>query len=107
MTREEEIFQLALDLTPGDRPVFVADACGDDDALRLRVMQLLAVPPTDTFLAFPATRKMTDAPVSATSARTSPCPRHLPSRHPQLWRSEGRNLFLRLQSLFDDRHVFQ
>ncbi len=39
--RLEELFQQALDLSPADRPDFLATACDGDESLRLHVEQLL------------------------------------------------------------------
>jgi len=40
--RVKELFGRALALAPSQRSSFIATACGDDDALRRRVEELLA-----------------------------------------------------------------
>ena len=40
--RAREIFVAALKLAPDQWPVYVNEACGEDDALRVRVQNLLA-----------------------------------------------------------------
>ena len=42
--RVKELFEGALALAPSQRSSFIASACGDDDALRRQVEELLASP---------------------------------------------------------------
>ena len=53
---QEELFSQALALTPGERPAFLARACGDDVALRRQIEALLrAIEGAGTFLDQPST----------------------------------------------------
>ena len=69
--RADSIFDAALDVTPGERAAFVAEACGDDAELRADVERLLrAHGKSESFLGAPATDFV--APMLRNAALASP-----------------------------------
>jgi len=52
--RVDELVERALERPAGERPAFLDEACGDDDALRREVESLIAHDRDDEFLATPA-----------------------------------------------------
>ena len=51
--RLRRLFDQALELSPGQRPAFLAEACGGDDTLRQRLLTMLAAAEDEHFLAEP------------------------------------------------------
>lgn len=61
--RVKHVFQLAIDQPPTDRLAFVADRCGDDEAVRAQVVSLLAAHrEAGEFAETPAIEKLNTSP---------------------------------------------